>query len=219
MLKVEPAKWTSINANVYRRPPDFCWDSICDNDRYNDRGNEFIIDDPELEGYNVEERVNDFIDYVEEHGKTDGYTTNHIMITMGDDFFYTNADKFFVNLDKLIKYVNQLKGDKYHAVYSTPTCYMFNAKKSKEEAENKNWPTYTKDFFPYCDGNFMPWVEPSGADLHGYWSGYYASRNQLKSAIRSNSSLLHACNQWETLGLIPEGQSKWLRRTIGHRVR
>ena len=206
--------WTSINANVYRRPPDFCWDSSCDNDRYNDRGNAFIIDDPELEGYNVEERVNSFIEYVEEHAKTAGYTTNHVMLTMGDDFFYTNADKFFVNLDKLIKYINQLKGDKYHAVYSTPTCYMHNSKIAKE-SEGKNWPSYEKDFFPYCDGNFRPWVEPTGADVHGYWSGYYASRNQLKSSIRTNSTLLHACNQWETLGLIPAGQSKWLRRTIG----
>ena len=37
----------------------------------------------------------------------------------------------------------------------------------------------------------------------------------MKSSIRTNSTLLHACNQWETLGLIPAGQSKWLRRTIG----
>ncbi len=35
-----------------------------------------------------------------------GYATNHIMMTMGSDFEYENANEWFKNLDKLIKYVN-----------------------------------------------------------------------------------------------------------------
>jgi len=34
------------------------------------------------------------------------YATNHIMMTMGSDFQYENANEWFKNLDKLIKYVN-----------------------------------------------------------------------------------------------------------------
>lgn len=35
-----------------------------------------------------------------------GYATNHIMMTMGSDFEYENANQWYKNLDKLIKYVN-----------------------------------------------------------------------------------------------------------------
>ncbi len=35
-----------------------------------------------------------------------GYATNHIIMTMGSDFQYENANEWFKNLDKLIKYVN-----------------------------------------------------------------------------------------------------------------
>ena len=35
------------------------------------------------------------------------YSTNHIMMTLGGDFQYMNADQNFKNTDQLIKYVNQ----------------------------------------------------------------------------------------------------------------
>jgi lysosomal alpha-mannosidase len=35
-----------------------------------------------------------------------GYATNHIINTMGSDFQYENANEWYKNLDKLIKYVN-----------------------------------------------------------------------------------------------------------------
>jgi len=35
------------------------------------------------------------------------YTTNHIMLTMGGDFQYSNARINYKNIDKLIKYVNE----------------------------------------------------------------------------------------------------------------
>jgi lysosomal alpha-mannosidase len=38
--------------------------------------------------------------------KTQAYATNHIIMTMGQDFQYHNANEWFKNLDKLIKYVN-----------------------------------------------------------------------------------------------------------------
>ena len=36
------------------------------------------------------------------------YKTNNILMTMGEDFQYSNALMWFKNLDKLIKYVNQV---------------------------------------------------------------------------------------------------------------
>ncbi len=38
--------------------------------------------------------------------QAEGFATNHIMMTMGSDFEYENANEWFKNLDKLIKYVN-----------------------------------------------------------------------------------------------------------------
>ena len=34
------------------------------------------------------------------------YSTNHLMVTMGSDFQYQAAHNWYLNLDKLIKYVN-----------------------------------------------------------------------------------------------------------------
>ena len=208
--------WTSINNNVYRQPNNFCWDTSCDNYRDDYNGNEFMIDDPDLVGTNIEKRLDQFLKFVEDNVNTTGYTTNHVMVTFGNDFHYTNADKYFVSLDKLIKYLNLYRGDKYNALYSTPACYMEAAKNAKLESSEKNWPTYEKDFFPYCDGYWIVYEEPKNeGDKHGYWSGYYSSRSLLKSNIRSNSSLLNACNQLETGGIVPIETTKWLRRAIG----
>jgi hypothetical protein len=35
-----------------------------------------------------------------------GFATNHIIMTMGSDFQYENANEWFKNMDKLMKYVN-----------------------------------------------------------------------------------------------------------------
>jgi len=160
--------------------------------------------------------LDQFLKFVEDNVNTTGYTTNHVMVTFGNDFHYTNADKYFVSLDKLIKYLNLYRGDKYNALYSTPACYMDAAKNAKLDSSEKNWPTYEKDFFPYCDGYWIVYEEPKNeGDKHGYWSGYYSSRSLLKSNIRSNSSLLNACNQLESGGIVPIDTTKWLRRAIG----
>ncbi len=54
------------------------------------------------------------------------YKTNHIIMTMGSDFQYENANLWYKNMDKLIKYVNalQAKGSKVNVLYSTPSCYL-----------------------------------------------------------------------------------------------
>lgn len=52
----------------------------------------------------MDEKVLRFVTEVKNQARF--YATNHIMLTMGSDFQYKNADQWFDNLDKLIKYVN-----------------------------------------------------------------------------------------------------------------
>ena len=62
-------------------------------------------DDPNLEGYNVDERVDAFIkDVLLQAGN---YRTDHIMFTFGSDFQYENAEEYYRNIDKLMKYTMQ----------------------------------------------------------------------------------------------------------------
>jgi hypothetical protein len=50
---------------------------------------------------------------------------------------YANADSYFLNMDKLIHYVNQ-KGGRYNVFYSTPADYLA-AKASTEQQVRSTW--------------------------------------------------------------------------------
>ncbi|KAF6768569.1 hypothetical protein AHF37_12075, partial [Paragonimus kellicotti] len=111
------------------------------------------------------------------------FATNHIMVLMGCDFTYENANVNFKNTDKLIKYVNlrQLKGSKVNLLYSTPQCYtkaVNQAFQKKRTIERRGG-----DFFPYASGP------------NSYWTGFYTSRPALKGFIRKASTLLTMCEQ------------------------
>lgn len=45
--------------------------------------------------------MKDFKTFADEQAQY--YTSNNIILTMGDDFAYQNAEMYFKNLDKLIK--------------------------------------------------------------------------------------------------------------------
>lgn len=45
--------------------------------------------------------MNEFVSFVLQQAQS--YTTNNIILTMGDDFHYQDASMYFKNLDKLIK--------------------------------------------------------------------------------------------------------------------
>uniref|UniRef100_A0A3B4WRF5 Lysosomal alpha-mannosidase n=1 Tax=Seriola lalandi dorsalis TaxID=1841481 RepID=A0A3B4WRF5_SERLL len=74
----------------------FCWDQSCDDPP--------IRDDPDLEDYNVDDVVMRFLTIANSQATV--YKTNHIIMTMGSDFQYENANLWYKNLDKLIHYVN-----------------------------------------------------------------------------------------------------------------
>ncbi|XP_063226460.1 lysosomal alpha-mannosidase-like isoform X2 [Bacillus rossius redtenbacheri] len=160
--------FTSVLYNNYAPPPGFCFDIMC--------SDEPIIDDERSPEYNVPQRVNEFVSYAAKQAVS--YTTNHIAVTMGEDFNYQDAHTWFNNLDRLVKYVNQREDSGLNVVYSTPSCYL----KALNDA-NLTWPTKDDDFFPYA------------SDPHSYWTGYFTSRPTLKRFERVGNNFLQVCKQ------------------------
>ena len=106
--------------------------------------------------------------------------TYHLLFMMGSDFQYVAAQGAYMNMDKLIKYVNQGTGTVHNVnmFYSTPAEYT-----DARLAADVTWPIKTDDYFPYCDGP------------HACWTGYFTSRAALKGYIRDSSSVFQASKQ------------------------
>ncbi|XP_077291379.1 lysosomal alpha-mannosidase-like isoform X2 [Arctopsyche grandis] len=158
---------TGIMFNTYSPPPGFCFDILCTD--------EPIIDNPNSPDYNVDKMVENFLEYVNDAQSV--YKTNNIIITMGGDFTYQNANLWYKNMDKLIKYVNE-REPKVNLLYSTPACYI----KSLYDS-NAIWPVKQDDFFPYA------------SDEHAYWTGYFTSRPTFKYYERRGNNFLQVCKQ------------------------
>ncbi|XP_020576421.1 alpha-mannosidase-like [Phalaenopsis equestris] len=137
-----------------------------------------VQDDPHLYDYNVNERVNDFINAALVQANVT--RTNHIMWTMGDDFQYQYAESWFKEMDKLINYVNE--DGRIHALYSTPSIYT-----DAKYASNEAWPLKTDDYFPYANAP------------NAYFTGYYTSRPTFKRFVRVLSAYYLAARQLEFL--------------------
>lgn len=137
-----------------------------------------VQDNPLLDDYNVEQRVNDFINAAMTQANVT--RTNHIMWTMGDDFQYQYAESWFKQMDKLIHYVN--KDGRVNALYSTPSIYT-----DVKNAANESWPLKTDDYFPYADTE------------NAYWTGFFTSRPALKRYVRQLSGYYLAARQLEFL--------------------
>uniref|UniRef100_A0A4W4H8V2 Alpha-mannosidase n=1 Tax=Electrophorus electricus TaxID=8005 RepID=A0A4W4H8V2_ELEEL len=167
--------FTGVLPNGYNPPPGFCWDQSCSDAP--------VQDDPDLDDYNVDMLVATFLNIASAQAQV--YKTNHIVMTMGSDFQYENANLWYKNMDKLIRYVNaqQANGSVVNVLYSTPSCYL-----QELHLANLTWPLKTDDFFPYAD------------DAHDFWTGYFTSRPALKRYERLSNSLLQTCNQLEVLG-------------------
>lgn len=65
----------------YGAPDTFCFDIKC--------GATPVMDDPDLDGYNVKERADEFMKYFRK--QSEHYKSNHIMHNFGSDFQYMNA--------------------------------------------------------------------------------------------------------------------------------
>ncbi|PSN38683.1 hypothetical protein C0J52_08901 [Blattella germanica] len=170
-LGSEADLFTSVLYNHYSAPPGFCFDILCDTEPF--------IDDKTSPGYNVEGKISDFVNFVK--GQANSYTSNHILVTMGDDFNYQDANMYFKNIDKLIRYTNEISPD-INVLYSTPSCYL----KALNE-EGKTYETKQDDFFPY------------GSDSESYWTGFYTSRPTLKYYERLSNNFLQVGKQLEAM--------------------
>ncbi|XP_011850339.1 PREDICTED: lysosomal alpha-mannosidase [Mandrillus leucophaeus] len=166
--------FTGVLPNGYNPPMNLCWDVLC--------VDQPVVEDPRSPEYNAKELVDYFLNVATAQGRH--YRTNHIVMTMGSDFQYENANMWFKNLDKLIRLVNaqQAKGSSVHVLYSTPACYLWELNKA-----NLTWSVKHDDFFPYADGP------------HQFWTGYFSSRPALKRYERLSYNFLQVCNQLEAL--------------------
>ncbi|OQV16531.1 Lysosomal alpha-mannosidase [Hypsibius exemplaris] len=184
--------FTGILPNGYSPPSRFCFDATCQDTPF--------MDDHRREDYNVDQMVQLFI--AEMNDQATKYATSELIVTMGDDFNYQNADMWFKNLDKLIKYVNaqQENGSKINLLYSTPACYLYALNQA-----GATWSTKTDDFFPYGSGE------------HSYWTGYFTSRPTVKRFERVASSFLNTCKQISTIAKLDEQTDKIteLREALG----
>uniref|UniRef100_A0A452IBR0 Lysosomal alpha-mannosidase n=1 Tax=Gopherus agassizii TaxID=38772 RepID=A0A452IBR0_9SAUR len=187
--------FTGVLPNGYNPPLSLCWDQFCSDSP--------IVDDASDEN-NVDSLVVYFLETAA--AQVRHYRTNHIVMTMGSDFQYENANLWYKNMDKLIKHVNaqQHNGSQVHVLYSTPTCYLWELFKA-----NLSWSLKYDDFFPYADGP------------HHFWTGYFTSRPAFKRYERLSNNFLQVCNQLEALagpvarmGPYGEGDSTVLRRAM-----
>ncbi|XP_028908881.1 lysosomal alpha-mannosidase [Ornithorhynchus anatinus] len=188
--------FTSILPNGYNPPLGLCWDVLCSDNP--------VVDDPGSPEYNAKQLVSYFLETAATQAKH--YRTNHIVMTMGSDFHYENANLWFKNMDKLIRLVNaqQQNGSRVHVLYSTPSCYLGALNKA-----NLTWSLKQDDFFPYADGP------------HQFWTGYFTSRPALKRYERLSNNFLQVCNQLEVLagpaamaGPYGSGDSSLLREAM-----
>uniref|UniRef100_A0A7I4YMU9 Alpha-mannosidase n=1 Tax=Haemonchus contortus TaxID=6289 RepID=A0A7I4YMU9_HAECO len=157
----------------YGPPEGFCFDTLCRDDP--------IMDNPDLEGYNLDEKISSFVSHVKKQASF--LRSSHVMMLMGSDFQYTNANAWYTNLDKLIQHVNGNAIHGVHVFYSTPSCYV----KGLTESSTTRLPTKEDDFFPYASSNVS------------YWTGYFTSRPTFKRMVRETSSLLQLCKQLDAL--------------------
>ncbi|XP_016964290.1 lysosomal alpha-mannosidase isoform X2 [Drosophila biarmipes] len=180
--------------NNYQAPDGFCFDVLCSDAP--------IIDGKHSPDNNVKERVDTFLEYVTKMATQ--FRTPNVILTMGEDFHYQNADMWYKNLDKLIKYANerQANGSNINLLYSTPSCYL----KSLHDA-GITWPTKSDDFFPYA------------SDPHAYWTGYFTSRPTLKRFERDGNHFLQVCKQLSALAPSKPGEFEphltFMRETLG----
>ncbi|XP_070378956.1 lysosomal alpha-mannosidase-like isoform X2 [Dermacentor albipictus] len=165
--------FTGVLPNVYWPPTGFCFDVWC-------------VDET-LDAYNGQRRAREFLHIVAKQAKH--YSTNHTVVTMGMDFHYRDAAKWFRNLDSLIHHINaeQANGSRVHAFYSTPACYL----KALHDS-GLRWPEFSDDFFPYADQD------------HAYWTGYYTSRPNFKYFARHANGVLQACKQLKVIGQLDD---------------
>jgi alpha-mannosidase len=123
----------------YAPPEGFCIDTNCPYCK-----DDPVVSDPLLETYNLDEKIQLFINGIlAEQAISRG---NNIMLRMGADFVYQNAQAWYRSIDTLIKEINK-RDKRFNLFYSDPTSYT----RARAAEKDVVWPSKTDDFFPYSD--------------------------------------------------------------------
>ena len=112
-----------------------------------------------------------------------------MFVMMGCDFTYANAKFNFKPLDRFIKYFND-HSPNITVMYSTPGTYLDAIKQ-----QNLSYPVKTDDMFPYGD------------NPNEYWTGYFTSRPNSKSQVRTGQANLHASNKLHALRVLDQSSN------------
>jgi hypothetical protein len=199
----------------YGGPDGFCFDVLRCNDT------ELLVGKSDTV---IHERMQKFAaEVAKQASETKG---NNIMLTMGLDFFYSQAERNFANLDLLIDkadaYFKEKDGnaikvfdgrfDKVNIFYSTPErytrCkYVDSVHAAMTTGTTSHGGGATISSMVASKYNPATWKTniktndffPYADCDHCYWSGYFSSRQGLKRQERMSSSFLHASRQIESM--------------------
>ena len=144
-------------------------------------------------------KAQEFSFVIEDH-KFAYASDKNIIILMGDDFRYVEAETNYESLDNLIATMNEMYPDKYYLRYSTPSDYLEALQK-----EQLSFRTRTHDIFPMVKAPMQA------------WSGFFTTRPNLKRQMRITSQKYHASNQIYTHLLLdsstPDSKAKAILAT------
>ena len=171
----------AFSSGNYGAPSGLCFDRSCEYCR-----DDPVVSDKELDdAYNLNAKVKILANAIEfefQHSVGD-----NVMLKMGSDFAWENANSWFKSMDRLITAINSADPPHdYEVIYSTPAMYT-----RARALEDIQWTTKTDDFFPYADC------------AHCYWSGYFTSRPTLKGLERHSSSFLQVLRQTTAMHATP----------------
>ena len=132
-----------------------------------------LVADPELSTYNLDDKVDAFVDYIINMRKA--YRTPNLLVPFGEDFNFQDAHQNFKNIEILFAAVKRKYGDQIEIKYSSLRRYLDAVHKTGVSLARN-----TRDFFPYADRS------------DAYWTGYFSSRPTSKRLIREASGLFRA---------------------------
>jgi len=111
------------------------------------------------------------------HEQHDNRLGNNILLPWGCDFTYMNALAEYLNVERVMDFVNSKNNYNITLKMSTPSDYISALKK-----ETIKWPVKYEDAFPY------------GSDGYEMWNGYYSSRPSAKKMTKDGSAILNSEN-------------------------
>ena len=115
------------------------------------------------------------------HQKEHYRSQTDLLVLMGEDFRFQDAEYYFQSSDDFISYYNEHQGKDHNVelIYSTPSMYVDALAK-----QDIAWPVKYDDMFPYADKSAQ------------FWAGYFSARANAKEYIRRTSRAFHAHSEF-----------------------